>query len=304
MKRKNFFWLLPNGNKNNFRSFSTETIEKLFEIKSTHNSSEEIILIEPGKLEIYTDNNNWQLINKGVVQKGGIMPSSHTSFELEKIYLQQQQLKLDIAKITQEVNILKSSKNKFNNQSLNKKIETIEDKFNKFSEKLSLQIPNLFKQQRELKSSIELLKKSSFKNSLLKDKPMDYINFINLYNKNPDKLKHQVIIASETQQSIKNRFSGNSDELIFQENINGVYWIFQCNDSFYLVLDNHQHLDIQTIAIEKTLKLLFKCQNYEALNQKIYPILVKPAKVIPITNSPKKWKLEKLGILEFKNLKD
>lgn len=190
-------------------------------------------------------------------------------------------------------NSLATNQGKINKLEL--QLQQISQNLNQYA-LLSNKIETILQQQRELKAELELLKPSKKYKSELEI-------FIETYNHNPENLseslKEKLIIVSETKESIRQRFIGNSNKLIFHINKDGVYWLFQSESNYYLVLYDPNHLDITGVAIEKTLKLLFECRNYQSSAHKKPPILIKPAQVISINNNPQQWELQELGILEF-----
>jgi flagellar biosynthesis chaperone FliJ len=336
-----FYWLLPNGNQNNFRNFTNETISKIFEIESPNYATDNIILIEPAKLSICANDTQWKLEEKGFIKKGSIPPSSQTSFELEKISLLQEQLQFQITELKKQTDLILKLE-KFNNslgnfqakidnidsqiREINQNINQISQSFNnneqtniiKFEtlnqkllnsqtkmDNLELTINQNFQQCSSLDKQIDIILQQQEKSkiaiaNLTQSNKSQLKDFIDTYNHNPESLKDKVIIVSETQESIRQRSQEKSKNLIFEVNNNGVFLIISVENNHYLVLNYAQHLVIKAITIEKTLKLLFQCENYQEKDYSHPPILIKPAKVIPINDDFTQWQLQELGILKFK----
>ena len=116
---------------------------------------------------------------------------------------------------------------------------------------------------------------------------------VNDYNMNSDLKKHSnLIVVSETEESIALRRCGNSKPAIFKAKSSGIYWIVNLSDQKYLIpkpnLKTYQFQSIQD---------LFIFYNYEEEISSKFK-LIKPAKVSMIRRS-NRWQLEQQGAIDF-----
>ena len=115
------------------------------------------------------------------------------------------------------------------------------------------------------------------------------------YNSSQFAAKYQPITANITKDSI-NTNRGNESKIVILEEINrGNYWIFDFNNSTYLVPVEDKYINQHSYT---TISTIFEGHNYTPGYQKIQ--LLKPAivSIEPNTN-PQTWRLQQQGELVF-----
>lgn len=117
--------------------------------------------------------------------------------------------------------------------------------------------------------------------------------FVETYNLDKNSLSNQVVATvAETQESLNQRRSGNSDTVALENTTQKKYWIIEEDNYYYLI--PHAKIKIDEYNI-KTLESLFSCINFTS-NYSNFE-LVQPAKVSQV--SSESWQLEEKGKLNF-----
>jgi hypothetical protein len=113
------------------------------------------------------------------------------------------------------------------------------------------------------------------------------------YNQDKNSLSNKAIATvAETQESLNQRRSGNSDTVTLENITQKKYCIIEEDNDYYLI----PHAKIRIDEHNKTtLESLFDCTNFTSEYSDFQ--LVKPAKVSQIDSET--WQLEKKGKLEF-----
>jgi hypothetical protein len=117
--------------------------------------------------------------------------------------------------------------------------------------------------------------------------------FIETYNLDKNSLSVKVIATvAETQESLNQRRSGNSDTVTLENTTQKKYWIVEEDSNYYLI--PHAKIKIDEYNI-KTLESLFDCINFISEYSDFQ--FVQPAKVSQLYSES--WQLEQKGKLEF-----
>jgi hypothetical protein len=117
--------------------------------------------------------------------------------------------------------------------------------------------------------------------------------FVETYNKDKNSLADKAkAMVAETQASLNQRRSGNSDTVTLENTTQKKYWIIEEDNEYYLI--PHAQIKFDEFNI-KTLESLFDCTNFTV--ESSYFQLVKPAKVSKLSSET--WQLNKKGKLEF-----
>jgi hypothetical protein len=116
---------------------------------------------------------------------------------------------------------------------------------------------------------------------------------LKLYNDAPKDVSSLGIEVSETEESINNRRSGNSQPPVFANKRRGNYWILNQQGVDYLVPSKSFKINEYNY---NTIKNLFECRKYQPGYSQEFQLL-EPAKVSAIGGE--RWELIKPGVIEF-----
>ncbi|BAY26361.1 hypothetical protein NIES2100_61750 [Calothrix sp. NIES-2100] len=117
---------------------------------------------------------------------------------------------------------------------------------------------------------------------------------VSQYNQNPDYFSTSALEVSETEESINQRRLGNQAVIIEKvRKGRGNYWLITETNEHYLVPKGGLKINQYNLP---TIEALFQCTGDSPENFQKFT-LVQPAIVFPIESE--KWRLEKLGMLEF-----
>lgn len=117
--------------------------------------------------------------------------------------------------------------------------------------------------------------------------------FVEKYNEDRHSLSDEVIATvAETQESIAQRRSGNSDTVTLENTPQKKYWIVQEGNDYYLI--PHAKIKIDEYNI-KTLESLFECIDFTPEYSDFW--LIQPATVFQLDSEL--WQIDKKGKLKF-----
>jgi hypothetical protein len=123
------------------------------------------------------------------------------------------------------------------------------------------------------------------------------LSFLDLYRQNIDAFKNQYLptAASEDQENLQKRWSGERQDIILGADRQGNYWLLPVADRIYLLPSPKLKINDMNM---RTAGGLFECHNYRPAYQTMK--LVQPAIVsIQAGGADPRWKLEQKGVLEF-----
>ncbi len=123
-----------------------------------------------------------------------------------------------------------------------------------------------------------------------------YIELVNTYDTNPRILEQKAVRVSEAPESINRRHSDSSQKIVLEQANNPNYWVVHDDAGITCWLLPKSKLKIDQYRYETT-KVLFECNGYQQEYSSFK--LVKPAKVISLSDDEQTWQLEEPGILEF-----
>ncbi|PSB04285.1 WD40 repeat domain-containing protein [Merismopedia glauca] len=260
------YWLFPHI-KLSLNIHKVKTIKQLFNCSGE--AKKDFIVTKAAKVSLMPSGQEWKLEKKGDLEFTD-SPFVKQQSEIEKVDRKYRKLEGEVVKANRQQHLLELK--------LEKALELLK--------KYGLEIKNLKSQVYDLKKNLEYQFATGTKQQQL----------VSIYNKNPQTLSNQIILVSETSNSINQRHIGNSKQVEFVNNINGIYWIISVEDEHYLVHDKSQ-FQINEHNL-KTVEAMFKYSHYQAgKSQEIE--LIKPARVCSIGENM--WRLLEKGVFKFKN---
>jgi WD40 repeat protein len=260
------YWLFPHI-KLSLNIHKIKTLQRLFNFSGTEQKN--FAVTQAAKVNLMPDGEIWKLENKGNLEFTDSSLFKQRS-QIENLEQKHQQLASELGKASQQQDLLAVK--------LQKAGEVIK--------KYSVEI-------KTLKYQVSALTQKLADESGIDDKQQELIS---IYHDKYQNLAEKAIVVSETQDSINQRHSGNSKQVEFVNNTNGIYWIISLENQFYLVPDRTQ-IQINEYSL-RTIAAMFKYSNYQS-GKSQHIELIKPAKVTAITKNV--WQLLEKGILKFKN---
>jgi WD40 repeat protein len=259
-------WLFPHL-KLSLNSHKIKTIKQLFNCSGE--SNQDFIVTNAAKVLLMPSGEEWKLEQKGDLEFTTSRFAKQQS-EIEKVEQKYQQLQTELVKGDRAQKLLQLK--------LEKAIESIK----KYGGEINLLKHKVSDLTQTLESQFSLDPKQQ--------------QLVYTYNNNPENLLNQIIVVSETANSIDRRQRGNAKEVEFVNNANGIYWIISLEDEHFLVCDRSQ-FQINEYSLQ-TIEAIFKYScDRPGKSQQIE--LVKPAKVGSLGKNS--WRLSEKGVLKFKN---
>ena len=217
-------------------------------------------------------------------------------------FLSQKKQQQQIDKLTNNQNRISSNFNQFNE--INNKLNNLDRKNHQIIEKIQDNNQKNIDSEvrlRELLSKQQFNQSANYHNSSTPD--ISNLNSIAIvdkvsqlvenYNQNKNSISDKAkAMVTETQVSLNQRRSGNSNTVTLENTTQKKYWILEENNDYYLI--PHAQIKFDEFNIT-TLESLFDCTNFTPEYSDFK--LVKLAKVSQLSSET--WQLETKGKLEF-----
>jgi hypothetical protein len=316
------YWLLPKA-KLKIEQYRREIVELLFDCDDYEPEYYSFELTKPAQVSILANKQEWKLEKRGVLKfinssdvdeprkesdiENQLKSSNNSLIEPESFINSDSYLEASIERLSERINEIENKLS--TTQYLEASIERLSERISELEENklqvaknkepsvnyykntyqsLNLEPPfNPFDQNVNLSQSDNITQPSE--NSA-------YLELVNTYNINPKLLEQAAIKVSEPTDSINKRHSDSTQKIVLEKVNNSNYWVIHDGVGIDCWLLPKINLRIDQFRYETT-KALFECRGY---NPKYSTFkLVKPAKVIPLSNDEQTWQLESPGILEF-----
>ena len=285
------YWLVPNNNIS-FNIHKLKTVENLFQLKGDYNSpGSEFILQEPAILSLLPDNKQWKLIQPGILFFGSIKSASPQLKQPEKV-VDDKQSKVN-KQILSSLTAFKTTIDKLNSKISQLEIQSeILDKVHQRDKQEWLAEKQVFNEQLQ-KNAASQSQLNNFINQSDRTKTNHIFKLIESYNQDKNSISDKVkAMVRETEASLNQRRSGNSDTVTLENTTQKKFWIIEEDNNYYLILHAKINIDEYNRAI---LESLFDCTNF-TLEYSDFQ-LIQPAKVFQLSSET--WQLDKKGKIEF-----
>lgn len=310
VSNQNNIFLLPSINIK-FHIHKLKTVAKLFDFRGiTPSLDSHFLLLKPARVFSLPNSNEWQLLEKGILEFTNHLSSvsfkSHldvdmeqklvdSNLEIKKINNQLNDFKLQLDHLQQENTNLKSQFNiteiKDNQANTNIDILKINQQLNDLKLELEKSDQNHHRLESQIKN-LPIVKDSDYLQDIdLLKKQIELFEVVQNYNLKldfPDKIE-----VLETEESRLQRLDVYQTLPFFELKDRGDYWII---NQQYLVPRLKFKINVHN---SKTISISFECRNDNDLTSDSF-LLIKPAKVAMIDNS-ENWQLTEKGIIEFIN---